>query len=269
MGTEPFCLPARERRMKFAPRVLEMVVLAAIVYWVKCYYSNANAEDLRWLLGAVAQTTTLLSGTEFTWEPGIGYSSRAHLLVIAPACAGVNFFISAWLTLVLTTAGPTRGWWRWLLAASCIVPAMVATVIINAHRVYFLLSGPADHRAVGVTCFCVGLLALACISHGITRRTLPSHGTLTACVGLYLLVALGLPALNGAGAEPLFFEHAVAVFKRGLLILTISVAGFAALKRASRLRCTLRAAAHGGTPKTSRGVALPLTSAQHSVTSSP
>ena len=220
--------------MKWEARAAELLIVTAVVYLTKRYYSSATAEDLRWILLAVAQTTTVLSGIEFTWEQTMGYTSQDHLLVIAPACAGINFFIVAWLTLLLTTANARKRRARWLHAVVCLVPALAATVLINAQRVNLILLGGGDHRTIGTLCFCTGLCVISGVSHAIAHHKLPSQHTLVSCIGAYFLVALVLPALNGATRSPHFFDHSVHVLRLGGGVLAVAAALLALLNRARR-----------------------------------
>ena len=224
----------KKHGMKWEARAAELLIVTAVVYLTKRYYSSATAEDLRWILLAVAQTTTVLSGIEFTWEQTMGYTSQDHLLVIAPACAGINFFIAAWLTLLLTTANAKKASARWLRAVVLMVPALAATIVINAHRVYFILRDGGSHRTTGILCFCLGLFVVAGASHAIAHHKLPSQRTLVGCSSVYFLVALVLPALNGAGHNSNFADHAVAVLRLGTLVLVITAVALALVKLAWR-----------------------------------
>ena len=74
--------------------VVTSIVLAA-AYLLKAYYSGAASEDLIWIIGPVARLVELFSDFNFVHEPGYGWVDVEHDVVIAPACAGVNFYIIA------------------------------------------------------------------------------------------------------------------------------------------------------------------------------
>ncbi len=61
---------------------------------LKAHYSGAHAENLLWILGPVAFFVEILTGCRFYFDPANGYVSHALGVVIAPACAGVNFMIA-------------------------------------------------------------------------------------------------------------------------------------------------------------------------------
>jgi len=92
--------------------------LAALL---KRFYSNASAEELRFILAPTSWLTSLGVDTEFTFRAGEGYLSREQSVLISPACAGVNFLIVAFVSLVLVSPSASArlqsarfGWFRQL-----------------------------------------------------------------------------------------------------------------------------------------------------------
>ena len=47
-----------------------------ILFGMKYYYSQADAENLRWILGPTARWVEALSGIPFVYAPGMGYAGR-------------------------------------------------------------------------------------------------------------------------------------------------------------------------------------------------
>src|SRR5262245_43541462 len=107
---------------------LAVVLLCALA--LKFYYSNATADELRWILAPTTALVELLSGRSFAFESYTGYMSSDHRFVIAVPCAGVNFLITAFLML-----GLRRLWrdrlqgvsWRFLPMTAAL--AYVSTLI--------------------------------------------------------------------------------------------------------------------------------------------
>ena len=76
-------------------RVATLTLVALVMWRIKRYYSDAQVDDLRWILGPTTWLVTTVAATPFGWEPGEGYLSRERLFLIEKACAGVNFMIAA------------------------------------------------------------------------------------------------------------------------------------------------------------------------------
>ena len=86
------------------------VAALALAGLLKHHYSHASAEDLRWILQPTTFLTSCLVSGEFAFQPGEGYLSREHSVLISPACAGVNFLVVALLSLVLGFSGRFVTW---------------------------------------------------------------------------------------------------------------------------------------------------------------
>ena len=77
-----------------------LATVAMVVWCMKHYYAGARADDLWWILGPTAWLAGLVTGATFAPSPGEGYFSREHLFMIEKSCAGINFMIAAFITLV-------------------------------------------------------------------------------------------------------------------------------------------------------------------------
>lgn len=64
-----------------------------LVLGMKYFYSKADCEGLRWILGPTARWVEILSGIPFAYEPGLGYANHGLRFLIAPSCSGVQFMI--------------------------------------------------------------------------------------------------------------------------------------------------------------------------------
>ncbi len=180
LGVEP---PWRDRAANGS-----CVVLALALAWaLKEFYSRARFEDLHWVLAPTRRLVEWLTGAAFEEEAGQGYLSRDRLYRIAPACAGVNFLIVAFVSLVCGLVH-TRARWRGraaLLAGSALA-AYAVTVLANASRIAIAMRlhdagaslGPLTsdrlHCAAGVAVYFAFLCALFAVGARLTgaRREL-------------------------------------------------------------------------------------------------
>ena len=211
---------------------------------LKYHYSRAGSDELAWILGPTAWVVEHVSGIPFEQETGTGYVSRDRWIVIAPACAGVNFFIiafcmSAFSGLSLLRHSKFKGPWMALSAAG----AYLLTVVVNAFRIWVSIwtlnadvySKPMTpemiHRVEGtfIYFFFLSLFylvlrkTLRCFISFETRTTTRFPGIKAKCSrkgdsGLvptfwYTLFCLGLPLVNRAYQKngPRFVEHCLVV----------------------------------------------------------
>lgn len=157
-------------------------VALAVVWLGKHYYSQAGADELRWILAPTARLVSWISGAEYAYERGAGYVSREQAFLIAPACAGVNFALAAWLALVAGGAPrvrTARGLMARLAAAAAV--AYVATLVVNTTRISLAialhhgalevesLSAAELHRAEGIAVYLVGLCGLYLGAQAVER----------------------------------------------------------------------------------------------------
>lgn len=104
---------------------------------LKYHYSRAGSDDLGWILGPTSWVVEHICGIPFEHETGSGYVSLDYRIIIAPACAGVNFFIiafcmSAFSGLSLLRHSAFKGPWVLSSAAG----AYLLTVVVNAVRIW-------------------------------------------------------------------------------------------------------------------------------------
>lgn len=224
--------------MKAVQRWLPVVATLAVAYALKHHYSTATAEELRWILAPTAAATGLVLGQEFVWQAGAGYFSPDLSIVIAKACAGLNFLIVAFVALCLAFAPGFRTLAaRFAWCAAALVVAYAAALVANTARIvlsvllahvaarWLELSFQAVHRALGVGIYLAALagLLLAC-SRALGERAAHAR-PLAVGLAAYLGLTLVVPLLRGAGTRPEFVEHAAMVVGSagalGLLALAI------------------------------------------------
>src|SRR5881394_1510993 len=114
---------------------VQFVVVLAAAAALKQFYSTASANELRWMLWPTTRLTELVTGTNFTFESHAGYMSDDRGFLIASACAGINFLITAFLMLslrMLWNERTTGVKWRTILLSA--MSAFVVTIIANTVR---------------------------------------------------------------------------------------------------------------------------------------
>jgi exosortase K len=232
---------------------------------LKVFYSGANGDGLRWVLGPTCWLAARLGGMTFDDEAGAGFISHTQRLVVGPACSGLNFLIACFAALFFSFAhrlGPGPGRATWLPAS--LVVAWVATVATNAVRValaaplyhaniYGDLVTPARaHRLLGTVLYCGSLVLVhAAVARRFARRPAatgpepaPPWGRrlLRSPFSFYLGLAIVVPLARRGwqGLDGRFLEHSAMVGATVLLLAGI-VAGLPPIARrlANRLQSRL------------------------------
>lgn len=168
-------------------------------------------------------------------------------MVIAPACAGVNFLIIAFLTGAFTGIGTRRPTFGMLLSAALMAYGL--TVGVNAVRIIVsmglynapIYTGPITpervHRIGGVAVYFPALLAFHAVlrrsrSHAVKNENGPLRIPMVP-LAWYLGIALGVPIIHaGLQGRPMpVGEHAATVVAAAVGISVILVAGRRACHR--------------------------------------
>src|SRR5215217_4755042 len=201
------------RRRVIEGAQLAIVVLCALA--LKQYYSTATANELRWILAPTTLLVELLSGRSFEFESYAGYMSRDHTFVIAVPCAGVNFLITAFVMLALRRLWNGRFEsvsWRFLPIS--VATAYLATVIANAMRIVIALEIQRRsvevswltenqlHRLEGILVYFGFLMLLFVV---MERKDLGKMWLFP--LGIYYVMTLGVPIVNGSFHRAAFWEH--------------------------------------------------------------
>lgn len=207
---------------------LVATLLALTLAWLlKHHYSQASAEALRWILTPTSWLTSLVLGGRFEFVPNEGYLSREHAILISPACAGVNFLMVAFLSLVLGFAHqfePPKRLSAWWLAS--LVIAYAATLLVNTARIALSvavahlaahalgLTFHSVHRLLGIAVYLAGLLAL-CLTVQVwlssRNASFARSGALLVALGCYAGITLVVPLVGGAALNPEYWSHAAPV----------------------------------------------------------
>jgi exosortase K len=225
-------------------RHAQVAVVLLVALALKQYYSTASANQLRWILAPTTMLVSLISGESFKFESYAGYVTSDHTFMIASACSGVNFLITAFLMLSLRKLLVDQtGKLSWRFIPTAALVAYQATLVANAVRITIALQlqrtpprigtfSPSElHRFEGILVYFGFLLLLFVISE--RRRTTSTSRLLSLSVFpllIYYLTTLGIPLANSAYRQKLvdgdFWEHFVFV----LLTPLIFIVPFAAIR---------------------------------------
>ena len=151
-------------------QTIGLCAAGAAVVAGKQFYREASPAQLRWLLAPTAKLVSLVTRGNFQYEAGVGWIDRAQTFIIAPACAGLNFLLAAFLALAIGWSAQMTGavvTSKRLAAAAAL--AYVATLAVNTVRIVLALvlheqnvqmdHGEA-HRMLGIVVYLAGLCAL-------------------------------------------------------------------------------------------------------------
>jgi exosortase K len=113
----------------------------SIAWALKYHYSIANAEHLKWILAPTAALVESITGHPFYFETSSGYINHELQIIIAPACAGVNFLIAAFGISVFCGIFTLSGFQKkcfWLI--TCAAGVYLATISVNAFRIWISIA---------------------------------------------------------------------------------------------------------------------------------
>ena len=206
-------------------RIAAVVVTLAVIIAGKQYYRDASAGELRWILAPTAQLVSWLTGHDFVYEAGYGWANTDVMFVIAPACAGVNFALAAFLALVLGGLPTMTTWQRagkWLAIAAG--SAYAATLVVNTIRIVIALhmDRPDLHRVEGIVVYFGGLVGLYALARVLARQRLHLLWWLAVPLGAYVTITLVMPIANGAAQRDDFVRHATTVLAGCVAVLAIA-----------------------------------------------
>lgn len=212
---------------------ISWVTCVAAAYALKAGYSRASVEDLGWILAPTAKLVGALRGERLA-AGAAGWAPSDGSYVIAPACAGVNFLILAFVVSVLGFSHgfrTSRG--RFLFGLGALGGAWILTLAVNTVRILAAIElyrrePPAGwtpeqlHRLLGVVLYLGALCGLFAALDRLTAKRQAASRTPAAALllvpGAYLGMTLGVPLLSGSFRQEgdRFAEHAIMVSLAGL-----------------------------------------------------
>ncbi|MGD9369369.1 MAG: exosortase K [Desulfobacteraceae bacterium] len=219
-------------------RILAAVATLLTMLALKRHYSLATPDQLEWILAPTAKLVAWLTRAHPVHESGVGYVDFTRGIIVAPACAGVNFMIMAFGLAALCGLAKVRR-----LAAILVWPAVALscaygyTLVINALRIGLSMvlyeadiyggwiSAERVHRLMGIGLYLSALwifyrslqFMLSRISKG--GRPLPAWLPL----GWYLAGAVGVPLVN------LLFQSPTSSFGEHILTVLMAIPCYGAL----------------------------------------
>ena len=223
-----------------ATRILGALVSVLVMLALKRYYSQATADQLDWILAPTARLVAWLTPAHPLYESGVGYVDFAHGIIVAPACAGVNFMIMAFgLAAFCGLTALKRPVAIPALLTSALGSAYGYTLLVNAVRIAFSMAlYQADiyggwvtmirvHRLAGIALYLGALWTL----FGVLRRAKAHYdkhhsrqgtekirrlpGWLPLAWYLMGTVAVPLVNLRFQAGEPSVGEHCLTVLIAG------------------------------------------------------
>jgi len=103
---------------------------------LKYHYSQASGDALGWILGPTAGVVEYTSGIRFEMEACVGYINHEYGIIIAPACAGVNFLIIAFCMSAYSGFHQLRSSrLKFIWLGISFVCAYILTISVNALRI--------------------------------------------------------------------------------------------------------------------------------------
>jgi exosortase K len=238
-----------------AARLLGAVFALLIMLALKHHYSLATADQLNWILAPTAGLLAWLTNAHPVYEYGVGYVDFVRGIIVAPACAGINFLImtfgmGAFFGITRSGRITIAGIFRWHGIIFC--SAYGYTLMVNVLRIIIsmvLYDAPIYtgwltiarvHRLAGVgiylTALCLFYLCLRFVTvrgyrffyptSTIEEHVLPGWFPLF----WYLVGAVGVPLANG------FFRQRAPALGEHCITILITIACFwGMLKLAHRL----------------------------------
>ncbi|HXU32391.1 MAG TPA: exosortase K [Thermoanaerobaculia bacterium] len=222
---------------------ISWISCAAAAYGLKAGYSRAAVEDLGWILAPTAKLVGALRGERLV-VGAAGWAPTDGSYVIAPACAGVNFLILAFVVSVLgfshrfrTSRGRFFFWLgalggAWLLTLAVNTVRILAAIELYRREPPFGWTPEQLHRLLGVVVYLGALWGMFAVLDRLTRREAPggrgSAAGFLLVPGAYLGMTLGVPLLTGAfrAGGPRFAEHAIMVLGATLAALGVTLVGW-------------------------------------------
>ena len=238
------------QRSEVSTRVLSHVPYVAFtiltMFFLKRHYSLATAEELKWILTPIARLIAWLTTADPVWEAGVGYVDFSRGIIVAPACAGINFMIMSFGLASLYGLNYIRrytaqaAWLTLALVGAYGLALLVNTMRIGVSMVLYQtdMYGPwltveRVHRITGVGIYvsvlwlyflCLqSIIPSYCKSFDHYYNHSGIHPPVWLTVAWYVLGTVGVPLINQAWKQDMagFSEHCITV---GLVALVLGTA---------------------------------------------
>jgi exosortase K len=169
--------------------IIPYCTIVLIAFLLKLHYSTAGSDDLLWVLLPTSLMVELFTGINFLYESGSGFVSMSENLIIAPACAGVNFLI---IIFCMSSFNHIHKFKeiknKYKSILTHLVIAYVYTILTNAVRIitgivisksglFTEFQYESVHKIEGVTIFFTALFLFNIVIGKITGYTITKHKT--------------------------------------------------------------------------------------------
>jgi exosortase K len=225
-------------------RIAGGVLAVGLMLALKWHYSSATAGQLIWMLAPTARMTAWFTAVHPVWEQGTGYVDFGRGIIIAPACAGINFMIMAFGLaafcglLRIRRLTPLLAWLVASLAGAYslaltvnVVRIVISMGLYQAEINTAWLTVARVHRLAGIGIYLSALglffktlapiIDVFCLWFDSQDR-LESPPRIPAWLplGWYLVGAVGVPTANLLFRNPTagYREHCITVILAGLVL---------------------------------------------------
>lgn len=120
---------------KYPTYILYIICLIVVVI-IKLFYRNAGSSSLLFILAPVTKLVETFTGIPFYYLPEGGYLSLDGSIEISAGCAGINFLVILFCTLVFSFIGQFCG----TIKKAAMFPVFlifsyIITIIVNTFRI--------------------------------------------------------------------------------------------------------------------------------------
>lgn len=222
-----------------------MIALSLAIAWgLKYHYSQAESDDLNWILKPTAFLVQATGDMSFERIKGTGYVDHENRLIIAPTCSGVNFMIivfclSSYIGLKRIKNIRTMIMWILMVMAASYSYTLIVNTIRISISIYTLKHGlfrawfsrETIHLIEGVMVYFIFLL----IYYSLLKRIIAENpvkdprwhfkqirAALLPMI-FYFSITLFVPVLNHEGFLPNkeFINYAIVVLMTCSIILIL------------------------------------------------
>lgn len=217
--------------LKTIQKSIPIVVYLCCGAILKLFYSHAAPGDLQWILQPTALIVEMLTGIHFVYNTLEGYCSIDHGIIIAPACAGVNFMIvilclTASLICKFKQIIKIEQFFVYMMAI--LIVSYTATLFFNTIRIIIAIecygagiqwgyfTQERIHRLIGIVVYFSGacfvyLLAGKYLTERSLKIKIEKYSFYLLPLIWYLTIMVVIPLVQGKHTEKsqLFLEHAI------------------------------------------------------------
>ena len=155
-----------ERHKAQYPTYILYLSCFLMVFIIKMFYRTADSSSLKFILTPVTRLVEVFTGMFYQFLPERGYLSSDLTVEIGPGCAGINFLVIMFCTLIFSFVKQFKSMVNKIFAAlSFLIFSYLITIIVNTFRivtavnlsrynhVYLGLDNEFFHKIVGATVY--------------------------------------------------------------------------------------------------------------------